>query len=329
MANTIKQQSWMPLILVAFASFIIALDATFMNVSISQLVVDLNTEIGTVQTIISFYTLITASLMLISSKMQDIAGKKKIFLSGTIIYGIGALIASLSQNSAMLFIGWSLLEGIGGALMTPATISIISGTYDGEKRTTTLAISSTIIGIAAAIGPLFGGVVTTFLSWRYGFVFELIIIILILISNNKIPEFKSSAKRSDLDITDSILSVLGLILLVLGILKLSESNITLSIGLIILSIIVLVGFGLYEIKRMNNGKIPLFDMTLLKDRNLSVGHNHQIDYFNCNVRIIVFSLDLLANCFGAIRFYDRFGFASVNLRNAVAFNTGSEISHEI
>ncbi len=270
MDKTLQKQSWIPLILVAFASFIIALDATFMNVSISQLVVDLNTDVGTVQTIISFYTLITASLMLISSKMQDISGKKKIFIIGAITYGIGALIASLSQNSTMLFFGWSLLEGIGGALMTPATISIISGTYDGEMRTTALAICSAIIGIAAAIGPLFGGVVTTFLSWRYGFVFELAIIVLILVFRNKIPTFESTAKMNDLDITGSLLSVLGLILLVLGILQLTE-NITISIGLIIVSFIVLIGFGLFEIKRKSKGKVPLFDVTLLRERNLSMG----------------------------------------------------------
>ena len=262
--------SWMPLILVAFASFIIALDATFMNVSISQLVIDLNTDVSTVQTIISFYTLITASLMLISSKMQDIFGKKKIFLTGAVIYGLGALIASLSQNSLMLFFGWSLLEGIGGALMTPATISIISGTYDGEMRTTALAISSAIVGVAAAIGPLFGGVVTTFLSWRYGFVFELAIIVFILVFNKKIPEFKSTASKSDLDITGSILSVAGLILLVLGILTLSD-NMILSVGLIVLSILVLIGFGLFEKRRKNGGKVPLFDVSLLANRNLSRG----------------------------------------------------------
>lgn len=269
--KTAKQQSWMPLVLVAFASFIIALDATFMNVSISQFVLDLNTDVGTVQTIISFYTLITASLMLLSSKMQDVFGKKKIFLTGAIIYGLGALIASLSQNAPMLFFGWSLLEGVGGALMTPATISIISGTYDGEKRTTALAISSAIIGIAAAIGPLFGGVVTTFLSWRYGFVFELLVIVFIFVFSNKIPTFESTATKKDLDITGSILSILGLILLVLGILMLSDNNFTLSVGLIIASVIVLFSFAKFEIKRKQKGKVPLFDIVLLKDRNLSIG----------------------------------------------------------
>lgn len=271
MNETKKQVSWMPLILVAFASFIIALDATFMNVSISQLVIDLNTDVGTIQTIISFYTLITASLMLISSKMQDVFGKKKIFLIGALVYGLGAFIASISQNAIMLFIGWSLLEGIGGALMTPATISIISGTYDGQMRTTALAISSAIVGIAAAIGPLFGGVVTTFLSWRYGFVFELLIILIIFIFRKRIPDFASTASKKDLDITGSLLSALGLILLVLGVLMISGKTIGLSIGLIIASIIVLIGFGLFEKKRKANGKMPLFDVSLLKDRNLSRG----------------------------------------------------------
>ena len=171
---TQDKTTWFPLILVALASFIITLDSTFMNVSISQLVVDLNTSLSTVQLIICFYTLITASLMLVGAKLQDIIGKKKIFLIGALTYGLGALIASISQNAATLFIGWSILEGVGGALMTPATISIISGTYKDNKRTFALAISSAIVGIAAAIGPLFGGVVTTFLSWRYGFVLVLL-----------------------------------------------------------------------------------------------------------------------------------------------------------
>ena len=261
----------MPLILVAFASFIIALDATFMNVSISQLVIDLNTKIGTVQTIISFYTLITASLMLISSKMQDVFGKKKIFLIGALTYGLGAFIASISQNAIMLFIGWSFLEGVGGALMTPATISIISGTYDGKMRTTALAIASGIVGIAAAIGPLFGGVVTSFLSWRYGFVFELLIILIIFIFRSRIPNFKTTASKKDMDLIGSILSILGLVLLVLGVLILSKDTIALSIALILISIIVLIGFGMFESKRKEKGKMPLFDVGLLKDRNLSRG----------------------------------------------------------
>ena len=126
--------------MIAAAAFIGALDATFMNVSMSQVVIDLDITVGTIQKMVSFYTLITASLLLISAKLQDIIGKRKIFFLGMMIYGVGDLIAALSPNAAILFIGWSLLEGIGSALMGPALISIIIGTYDGIYRTKALAI---------------------------------------------------------------------------------------------------------------------------------------------------------------------------------------------
>ena len=214
MNETIKEHSWVPLIIVALASFIIALDATFMNVSISQVVADLNTDVSTIQMIMSFYTLITAAFMLLSAKLQDIVGKKKLFLIGTALYGVGTFTAAISSSATMLFIGWSVIEGIAGALMMPATVSIISGTYSGEKRTVALAIVGVMGAIAAAIGPLFGGVMTTFLSWRYGFACELIIVFIILLMQSKIPNFVPTESKSDLDITGALISFVGLVLLV-------------------------------------------------------------------------------------------------------------------
>ena len=270
MNETIKEHSWVPLIIVALASFIIALDATFMNVSISQVVADLNTDVSTIQMIMSFYTLITAAFMLLSAKLQDIVGKKKLFLIGTALYGVGTFTAAISSSATMLFIGWSVIEGIAGALMMPATVSIISGTYSGEKRTVALAIVGVMGAIAAAIGPLFGGVMTTFLSWRYGFACELIIVFIILLMQSKIPNFVPTESKSDLDITGALISFVGLVLLVLGILSLSK-DITTSVATIILGLIALVGFALFEIRRKRNGKVPLLDMALFKDRNLRVG----------------------------------------------------------
>ena len=270
MNETIKEHSWVPLIIVALASFIIALDATFMNVSISQVVADLNTDVSTIQMIMSFYTLITAAFMLLSAKLQDIAGKKKLFLIGTALYGVGTFTAAISSSATMLFIGWSVIEGIAGALMMPATVSIISGTYSGEKRTVALAIVGVMGAIAAAVGPLFGGVMTTFLSWRYGFACELIIVFIILLMQSKIPNFVPTESKSDLDITGALISFVGLVLLVLGILSLSK-DITTSVATIILGLIALVGFALFEIRRKRNGKVPLLDMALFKDRNLRVG----------------------------------------------------------
>ncbi len=270
MNETIKEHSWIPLIVVALASFIIALDTTFMNVSISQLVVDLKTDVSTIQTIMAFYTLITAAFMLLSAKLQDIVGKKKLFLIGAVLYGIGTMVASISPSAVILFIGWAVIEGVAGALMLPATLSIISGTYSGEKRTIALAIAGVMGGIAAAIGPLFGGVMTTFFSWRYGFACELIIVVLILILQSKIPNFEPTESKSELDIIGAIISVIGLVLLILGILSLTN-DITTSIIIIILGIIILLAFGRFEIGRKREGKVPLLDVALFKDTNLRVG----------------------------------------------------------
>ena len=270
MNETIKEQSWIPLIIVALASFIIALDATFMNVSISQVVADLHTDVSTIQSTMSFYTLITAAFMLLSAKLQDIVGKKKLFLIGTALYGVGTFVASISSSAGMLFVGWAAIEGVAGALMMPATVSIISGTYSGEKRTVALAIVGVMGAIAAAIGPLFGGVMTTFLSWRYGFACELIVVILILVLQGRIPDFKPTESRSDLDVTGAIISFIGLVLLVLGILSLTKDFNT-SIIVIIVGVLALLGFAWFEIRRKRNGKVPLFDMDLLRDRNLRAG----------------------------------------------------------
>ena len=261
----------MPLFVIAAAAFIGALDATFMNVSMSQVVIDLDTNVGTIQKMVSFYTLITASLLLISARLQDIIGKRKIFLLGIIIYSVGDLTAAVSWNATVLFIGWSLLEGIGSALMGPALISIIAGTYDGVYRTKALAAVSTMAGVAVAVGPLFGGAVTTFFSWRFGFGFELIVCAFVLIQYRKIKVFPKIASRKDLDITGSVLSAAGLLLLMTGVLQLSDKNAKLCVILVTAGIAVILVFGIFELRYSNAGKVPLFDIRLLKNRNLRNG----------------------------------------------------------
>ena len=154
--------------------------------------------------------------------------------------------------------------------MLPATVSLISGTYSGEKRTVALAIVGVMGAVAAAIGPLFGGIMTTFLSWRYGFAVELIIVFIILVMRNSIPDFAPTESRSDLDTTGAIISFIGLVLLVLGILSLSKDTTT-SIITIIVGLIALAGFAYFEVRRKRNGQVPLLDMDLFKDRNLRTG----------------------------------------------------------
>ena len=277
MNETVNKNSWIPLMIVACATLIIALDTSFMNVSISQISADLNTDVSTIQMIVSFYTLITAALILLSTKLQDIVGKKKLFLIGATLFGIGTFISTISSSDTMLFVGWSAIEGVAGALMVPAIVSIISGTYSGKKRTIALATLGIMGGLANAFGPLIGGVITTFLSWRCAFAFELIIIFFILGMQNKIPNFKPTESKNDLDIIGAIISSIGLVLLVLGILTLTK-DITTSISEIILGLIILAIFIWYELKRKRSAKVPLLDVDLFRDKNLRLGASIKLLY---------------------------------------------------
>ena len=161
--------------------------------------------------------------------------------------------------------------------MVPAIVSIISGTYSGKKRTIALATLGIMGAVANAFGPLLGGVITTFLSWRFAFAFELIIIFFILGMQNKIPNFKPTESKNDLDIIGAVISSIGLVLLVFGILTLSK-DINISVAVMILGLIVLAIFIWYELKRKRAGKVPLLDVDLFKDKNLRVGASIKLLY---------------------------------------------------
>ncbi len=264
---------WTVLILVSLSAFIIALDSTFMNVAISNLVVDLNTTVSVIQIIISAYALTMASLMLLGGKMQDVWGRKKAFLLGAVIYGVGTTVAALSINSVMLLVGWSILEGIGAALMTPATASIITGTYHGKDRALAIGIWTAMAGIAAAIGPLLGGFLTTFYTWRWGFALELVIVIFILALSRKIDYFPPSMKKSEIDKLGVVLSSSGLLLLVLGVLSLNGiTNWRVAPFIICAGLLLLVLFYYREKRMINRDEKPLTDIRLFKNRNFTLGN---------------------------------------------------------
>lgn len=272
-----SENSWIPLIVVACASFIIVLDSLFMNVSISHIVVDLNSDVSTVQMIVSFSTLITAALILLSTKLQDIVGKKKLFFIGAALYGMAIFITAISSSVIMFFVGWSVIKGVAAALMLPAIVSIITGTYSGKMRTIALATLGIMSGLADILAPLLGGVITTYFSWRFTFAFELIFILFILVMQNKIPNFKPTESKNDLDIIGTIISSIGLVLLILGILTLTK-DVTASIIEIILGLIVLATFIWYELKRKRSGKVPLLDVDLFRDKNLRLGASIKVLY---------------------------------------------------
>ncbi|MEN6553412.1 MAG: MFS transporter, partial [Methanobacterium sp.] len=268
-----SKNGWLTLIIVTLSVFTIVIDKTFLNVAIYTLIRDLSTTIQTIQAIIAIYSLVMASLMLFGGKLQDVFGRKKTFLMGASIYGAGTIVAALSINSAMLLLGWSILEGVGAALMMPATTSIISGTYGGEKRAFALGIISSMASGAGTIGPIIGGFLTTYYSWRYAFALELVIIIAILLFSKEIDVFPPVIKWREIDVLGAINSSLGIFLLVVGVLLLNNpSSWNTAILSIIIGIFLLIIFYFTQKRRIEGNKMPLLDITLFKDHSFTLGN---------------------------------------------------------
>lgn len=280
------------LLLLAMAQFILTLDSTVMNVSISTLVTDLNTTVAGVQSAITFYTLVMAAFMVAGAKIGDIIGRKRAFVIGLVIYGIGSLITALSQNLTTLLFGWSLLEGIGAALVIPAMLSLIASNYPkGPKRIQAYASVAAIAAIGAAVGPIVGGVLTTYATWRLAFFGEVLVVIYILFRRSSLKDAPVIQKAKGLDIMGVILSAGGLALVVYGVLQagvyglvrarqdvviggrtvIHEGGISPTVILVVAGLIVLAGFALWERRSAKRGKPVLLNLALLKKKVIQSG----------------------------------------------------------
>ena len=204
----------------ALAQFIASYAATNMNVAISAIATDLDTTVAGVQTAIALFTLTMAALMIPGSKLTDIWGRKRCFILGLIVYGIGGLLALLSFGLPQLIIGYSLLEGVGSALMIPPIyILVIVAFPDVKSRARYFGVVSGAGGLAAAAGPLIGGVVTSAISWRASFALQVLVVAWIILLARKITDPAPAAPRPRFDVTGAVLSAAGLFFVVLGLLQ--------------------------------------------------------------------------------------------------------------
>ena len=203
----------------ALAQFIASYAGSNMNVAISTIADDIGTTVIGMQTAITLFTLTMASLMIPGSKLSDIWGRKVCFMAGLAIYGSGALIASLSQGLGLMIFGYSLLEGIGSALMIPPIYILITVLYPTTReRAKYFGIVSGAAGLGAAAGPLIGGLVTSAISWRASFVLQVLVVALIIVlARGIVDPPREAAPRFDL--VGAILSAAGLFFVVLGILQ--------------------------------------------------------------------------------------------------------------
>ncbi len=211
-------KKWLVIAILAISQFVMILDSTVMNVSISTVAKDLGTTISGMQAAITFYALTMAALMLTGGKLGGIWGRHNAFRIGSIIYGVGSLITALSPNLPVLLFGWSLVEGLGAVLVIPAIAALAAVNYSGKARVVAFSILGAATGLAAAAGPLIGGAMTTYLSWRYVFAGETVIMAGVLLLAKKIHDEKTTTKPS-LDIFSSILSAVGMALVVFGMLQ--------------------------------------------------------------------------------------------------------------
>ena len=210
------------ILILAAAQFVMVLDSSVMNVSISQIVADLDTTIQGVQLAITAYTLVMAAFMLTGAKLGDILGRDRVFAIGLIVYATGSFITAISPNLTVLLFGWSLIEGLGAVLVVPAIAALIAANYEGKERALAYGLIGGVAAAAIAVGPIIGGWVTTNFTWRYVFVGEVVIVAVILLLRNRMKKSPKPDEGQSLDVVGAALSASGFGLVVLGILQSSS-----------------------------------------------------------------------------------------------------------
>jgi MFS family permease len=259
--------------LLAMAMFVLVVDTSLMNVSISAVVDDLDTTVSGVQSAIALEALVSAAFILISSKLGDLIGRKRAFVLGLLGYATGALAMTLAQDLRAIVIFWAILGGLGASLLLPAMQSLIRGNFEGAAQKKAYALVGASAAVAAAVGPLLGGFVTTFLSWRVGFFLELVVIAVVLLNIKLIRDVPYAGPRQ-IDATGAVLSVIGMGGVVLGILVWQEGGefvgLTIAIGAL-----ALWALARWLVRRNREGKTTLLDPGLFRHPNFRLGISQQ------------------------------------------------------
>src|SRR5438067_1820071 len=210
-------------ILLAMAMFVLVVDTSLMNVSISAVVRDLDTTASGVQSAIALEALVSAAFILIGGKIGDLIGRKRAYILGLLGYAVGALSMTVSQSLIPIIICWAVIGGLGASLLLPSMQSLIHGNFSGPMQRRAYALVGASAAIAAAVGPLLGGFITTYLSWRVAFAGEVVIIAILLLGSGRVHDVPYTGDRR-IDIVGAILSAVGMSGVVLGILVWQEGG---------------------------------------------------------------------------------------------------------
>ena len=267
----------------ASAQFLMALDSSVMNVSIATVAKDVGTTVTGIQAAITFYTLVMASFMITGGKLGQILGRKRAFTIGLGIYCTGSFITAISPNLTVLIIGWSILEGLGAALIMPAIVALVASNFERKERPKAYGLVASAAAIAIAAGPLIGGLFTTYWSWRYVFVGEVLVGFAIYLFSRRMIDTPAE-EGVKLDLVGTFLSAVGLALIVFGVLKSGTWGIVqpkpgapewLGLSPVVWLILgggfVLFLFLSWERRRLDRGEGALFDPAMLRVGQLRGG----------------------------------------------------------
>ena len=256
-------------ILLAAAMFVFVIDTSLMNVSISAVVRDLDTTVSGVQAAVAIEALVSAAFILIGSKIGDLFGRKRAYVTGLLLYASGAIAMVVGQGLAAIIVFWAVIGGLGASLYLPAMQSLIHGNFEGKMQAKVYALVGASAAIAAAVGPLLGGFLTTLLSWRVGFLLEALIIAVVVSQSGLIRDVPYTGDRS-VDVVGAVFSVVGMGGLVLGVLAWQEGGE--SVAALLLLGLAGIGALVYWLRRRRReGKPALIDPTLFSSKLFSFG----------------------------------------------------------
>ena len=261
-------------LLLAMAMFVLVVDTSLMNVSISAVVKDLDTTVSGVQSAIALEALVSAAFILIGGKLGDLIGRKRAYVLGLLGYAVGALAMALAQSLTAVIIFWALVGGLGASLLLPSMQSLIHGNFDGAARTKVYALVGAAAAIAAAVGPLLGGFITTYLSWRVGFILEAVIIAVVLSGIKLVRDVPYTGPRG-VDVVGSVLSVVGMGGVVLSILVWQEGGESV-VALLILGVAGMAGLVYWLRRRTREEKPALLDPALFESKHFKLGISQQM-----------------------------------------------------
>jgi MFS family permease len=260
-------------LLLAMAMFVLVVDTSLMNVSISAVVHDLDTTASGVQSAIALEALVSAAFILIGSKIADLIGRKRAYILGLLGYAAGALSMTLSQSLLPIIIFWAVVGGLGASLLLPSMQSLIHGNFEGAMQRRAYALVGAAAAIAAAIGPLVGGFITTYLSWRVAFGGEVVIIAIVLVGSRRVREVPYTGDKT-IDVVGAILSALGMGGVVLGILVWEKGGGAVG-ALLAVGFVALGSLAWWLRKRKREGKPALIDAGLFASKYFRLGITSQ------------------------------------------------------